>query len=226
MSGEEAALRNDLNQLGEAIFQEFPGLRNGQPLDPAHVEQLRIQNPARHQKFMMADQMVRERQQKIAAVMQQQQAHEAQQAKAYEAQLAAARARQDAEFEQRAARLLPNWEQQRGEVKAAAIQTLQAAGLSREDIQNIWAGGHMVDMHSASAQEILLKAAMYDRMRARAHEVRQTPVPPVLRPGVHRAVNDGAQSVRELQSRLDRASGRNALRIATELQRARRLNGG
>jgi hypothetical protein len=226
MSGQEAALRNDLNQLGEAILAEFPSLRNGPP-NPADVEALRIQDPARHQKLMMADAMVRERQQKIAAVMQQQQAHEAQQAKAYEAQLAAARARQDADFNQRAARILPNFEQQRGQIQEAALQTLRAAGLSREDVTNLWSGtGHLVDMHSAAAQELLLKATLYDRAQARAHEIRQTPVPPVQRPGTYRAANDAASSVAELQRRLGRANGREALRIATELQRARRLNGG
>jgi hypothetical protein len=225
MSGHEAALRNDLSQLGEAIYQEFPSLRNGPP-NPADVEALRIQDPARHQKLMMADQMVRERQQKIAAVMQQQQAFEAQQTKAYEARVAEARARQDADFNQRAARLVPNFEQQKGEIQAAAMQTLQAAGLSRQDITNLWSGtGHLVDMHSAAAQELLLKAALYDRMQARAHEIRQAPVPPVMRPGTYRARDDGAQSVRELQSRLSRSSGREALRIATELQRAKRSGG-
>jgi hypothetical protein len=226
MSGQEAALRNDLSQLGAAILQEFPSLRNGPP-NPADVENLRQTDPARHQKLMMADQMVRERQQKIAAVMQQQQAHEAQQTKAYEAQLAEARARQDADFNQRAARLVPNFEQQRGEIQAAAMQTLQAAGLSRQDITNLWSGtGHLVDMHSAAAQELLLKAALYDRMQARAHEIRQAPVPPVIRPGTYRARDDGAQSVRELQMRLDRASGREAIRIGAELTRAKRANGG
>jgi hypothetical protein len=176
---------------------------------------------------MMADQMVRERQQKIAAVMQQQQAYEAQQAKAYEAQLAQARARQDAEFTQRAARLVPNFEQQRGQIQEAAMRTLQAAGLSREDITNLWSGtGHLVDMHSAAAQELLLKATLYDRMQARVHEIRQTPVPPVLRPGVARSRDDGAASVAALESRLGRVSGREALRIATQLQRAKRVNGG
>jgi hypothetical protein len=226
MSGHEAALRNDLNQLGEAIYQEFPSLRNGPP-NPADVEALRIQDPARHQKLMMADQMVRERQQKIAAVMQQQQAHEAQQAKAYEAQLAQARARQDADFSQRAARLVPNFEQQRGQIQEAALQTLQAAGLSREDITNLWSGtGHLVDMHSAAAQELLLKAALYDRAQARAHQIRQAPVPPVIRPGTYRTPDSGEGSVRELSARLANASGREALRIATALTKARRANGG
>jgi hypothetical protein len=222
MSGHEAALRNDLNQLGEAIYQEFPSLRNGPP-NPAHVEQLRLSDPARHQKLMMADQMVRERQQKILAVMQQQQAYEAQQTKAYEARVAEGRARQDAEFTQRAERILPNYEQRKGEIKEAALQTLQAAGLSREDIHNLWSGtGHLVDMHSAAAQELLLKAALYDRAQARAHQIRQAPVPPVMRPGTYRARDDGAQSVHELSARLSKASGREAIRLATELQRAKR----
>jgi hypothetical protein len=159
--------------------------------------------------------------------MQQQQAHEAQRAKAYEAQLAQARARQDADFSQRAARLVPNFEQQRGQIQEAAMQTLQAAGLSRDDIHNLWSGtGHLVDMHSAAAQELLLKAALYDRMNARAREARQAPVPLVQKPGTYRAPDGGEQSTRELQARLSRASGREALRLATELTRARRANGG
>jgi hypothetical protein len=107
------------------------------------------------------------------------------------------------------------------------MQTLQAAGLSRQDITNLWSGtGHLVDMHSAAAQELLLKATLYDRMQARAHEIRQAPVPPVLRPGVARSRDDGSQSVRELQMQLKGAKGRDALRIATEITRARRANGG
>jgi hypothetical protein len=177
---------------------------------------------------MMADQMVRERQQKIAAVMQQQQAHEAQRAKAYEAQLAEARARQDADFNQRAARLVINWEQQRGQMQEAAMQTLQAAGLTREDINNLWSGtGHAVDMHSAAAQELILKAALYDRAQARAHQVRQTPVPQVQKPGTYRASDGGEQSVRELSARLAKATGREAIHLGTQLQRAKRaMNGG
>ena len=50
LSGMEAALRNDYDQLVAAVVQEFPSLRNGPP-NPADVEQLRVQDPQRFQKL-------------------------------------------------------------------------------------------------------------------------------------------------------------------------------
>jgi hypothetical protein len=54
------------------------------------------------------------------------------------------------------------------------------------------------------------------------------PLPPVLKPGTARAyVDGGAQSVRDLTAQLKTAKGTAALRIATELTKARRaMNGG
>jgi hypothetical protein len=225
MSGTEAALRNDLNQLGEAIYREFPSLRNGPP-DPAHVEQLRISDPARHQKLMMADAMVRERQQKIAAVMQQRQAQEAQRAQINAQARAAARAEQDRAFEQIAAQQIPGWERNHAEVRAQARTTLENAGLSQEEIHHLWNSDDTIDAHSSALQLILAKAASWDMAQARAKQARQTAVPPVQKPGTWRARDDGAASVAGLSAKLGRVSGREALRVATELTKARRANGG
>jgi hypothetical protein len=226
--GIEVVLRNDYDQLVAAAVQEFPSLRNGPP-NPADVEQLRQADPARFQRLAQYDAALSDRQQKIATLAQQRQAHEVQQARVYEAQLAQARARQDADFEQRAARIVPNYGQQRGEIKEVALQTLQAAGLSRDDINNLWSGtSHSIDFHSAAAQEIVLKAALYDRAQARAHQIRQSNLPQVIRPGTYRSAPAGdAQSVRELTSQLANAKGRKAIEIGAQLTRAKRaLNGG
>jgi hypothetical protein len=138
MEGTEAALRNDYDQLVAAVVAEFPSLRNGPP-NPAHVEQLRQQDPARFRKLAMADQMLRERQQRIAALAQQRSVHE----------------------QQRAAQ--------------------EAAQLER------W----------AQTQNAIIDAELPD------------------------------QSVHELSARLAKASGREAIRLGTALQRAKRaMNGG
>ena len=114
-------LRNDYDQLVAAVVQEFPSLRNGPP-NPADVEQLRVQDPQRFQKLAMADQMLRERQQKIAALAHQRGVHEREQAQINALARAAARAKQDQAFERLAAQHIPNWERVHGEVRAAGSQ--------------------------------------------------------------------------------------------------------
>jgi hypothetical protein len=225
MSGQEAALRNDLSQLGEAIYQEFPSLRNGPP-NPAEVEHLRQTDPARHQKLMMADQMVRERQQKIAAVTQQRQGQEAQQARINAQARAAARAEQDRAFEQLASQHIPGWDRNHGQIRQQARTTLEAAGLSQAEIHHLWNSDDTIDAHSSALQLILAKAASWDMAQQKAQQARQANVPQVQKPGTYRAPDGGEQSVRDLQMRLNRASGREALRLATELTKARRASGG
>ena len=107
-------------------------------------------------------------------------------------------------------------------MRAQARKTLESAGLTPEQLHHLWNGDHSIDVHSSILQLVMAKAAQYDLMQQRAHQVRQVPVPPVMRPGVARSRDDGAQSVHELSARLSRASGREAIRLATELQRAKR----
>jgi hypothetical protein len=97
-----------------------------------------------------------------------------------------------------------------------------------KDIQRLWTGDESIDAHSSVLQLMLAKAALYDRAQERAHQVRQTNLPQVIRPGTYRRASDGdAQSVGELTARLAKASGREAIRLGTALTKARRaLNGG
>jgi hypothetical protein len=227
LSGMEAALRNDYDQLVAAVVQEFPGLRNGPP-NPADVEQLRVQDPQRFQKLAMADQMLRERQQKIAVLANQRAVHEREQAHLDSVARAAARAVLDKQFEQIAPQHIPNWERSHGEIRAQARKTLLAAGASENDLKRMWSGDESIDLHSIPAQVILAKAAQWDLAQEKARQVRQTPVPQVLKPGMYRRASDGdAQSVHELTARLKNATGREAIRLGTALTKAKRaLNGG
>jgi hypothetical protein len=224
MEGVEANERSQYDRLVQEIAQEFPSLRTAPPT-LEQVEWLRQNDPARFQRLAQADQLLREKQTRIAALTQQRIGREQQQARANAQARAAARAEQDAAFERLAAQHIPGWETVHGEVRQQARKTLAAAGLSDQEIQHLWTSDDTIDAHSSALQLILAKAAMWDRASEKAHQVRQAPVPPVMRPGTYRASTSGADSVRELQGRLARASGREALKLATQLQRAKRASG-
>jgi hypothetical protein len=224
MEGVEASWRSDYDRVRAQALAEFPSLQNGAP-NPADIEDLRARDPARHQRLMQYDAALRDRQARIAALTQQRIARDQQQSQADAQARAAARAEQDAAFERLAAQHIPNWERNHAEVRAQARRTLENAGLSAEEIHHLWNGDHSIDVHSSVLQLMLAKAAMWDSATAKAHQVRQVNLPQVQKPGVYRAPDSGGD-VRDLQRQLRGAKGREALRIATEITRARRASGG
>jgi hypothetical protein len=227
MDGFEAAARTEYDQQVAAVVQAFPSLRNGPPT-PEQVEDLRQKDPERHALLVQADQLLRQSQQRIAAMAQQRGLREQQQAQASAQQRAAARAEQDRAFEASAAKHIPNWQSVQGEVRAQARKTLEAAGLSPAEIHHLWTGDHSIDAHSSVLQTVLAKAAAYDLAQAKAHQVRRSGLPQVIRPGTGNANRgNGAESrVAELKARLRTSKGNEGIRLATELTRAKRaLNG-
>jgi hypothetical protein len=223
MDGHEVAARMEYDQVAKAVLQEFPGLQTALPT-PQQVEELRQQDPARHARLMQADQLLRQSQQRIAAMAQQRGVHEQQQAQASAQQRAAARAAEDAAFERSAAKHIPGWEQNQGAVRAQAFKTLESAGLSQDQILHLWTGDHSIDAHSSVLQTVLAKAAAYDLAQAKAHQVRQSGLPQVIRPGTGNANRgNGAESrVAELKARLRTSKGNESIRLGTELIRAKR----
>jgi hypothetical protein len=222
--GAEVVERVAYDQLRAQVVSEFPSLRTQLPT-PEQLEHLRQNDPARFSRLAQFDQAMRVRQARIGTLEQQRSAREQQEAQVNAQQRAAARAQQDAAFERLAAQHIPNWERNHAEVKAQAKQTLVNSGLSEEEIHHLWNGDHTIDAHSSVLQLVLAKAAQWDLAQERARQVRQAPVPPVMRPGTYRAPDSG-QSLHALQAQLRGATGRRALQIATEITRARRGSGG
>jgi hypothetical protein len=223
MDGHEAHARMEYDQTVRAVLAEFPGLQTAQPT-PEHIEELRQKDPARFQRLMQADQALQQSGQRVAALAQQRGLREQQQTLEEQQQRAASRAQQDADFERRAERIVgPRWRENASEVHAAARKTLESAGLTPQQISNLWHGNDVVDMHSAVLQEVLLKASLWDSAKAKAHQIRQTPMPQVIRPGVGRSRADGdAERVASLQTALKTAKGNAAIRIGTQLRVAKR----
>jgi hypothetical protein len=225
MEGVEANLRNGYDKLVANILQEFPGLQNGPP-SQAELEDLRQQAPARFNQLAAADNALRQYQQQISAMAQQRSQRDQEQARASAQQRALARAQQDAEFERRAERIVgaERWQQNHKEVQQAARRTLESAGLSQAEIHHLWTGDATFDMHSAAVQEILLKASMYDAARAKAHQIRQTPMPSVIKPGSGNFSRSSADNVNELRARMRSAKGGDGLKLGVALLRAQRAN--
>jgi hypothetical protein len=230
LSFNEVAGLKSLTQLDQQVRQAFPELanvRSEQDLHNLHA-QLQAKDPARAQALVQADQVVRQQQVALAALTSQRKAHEAQLSAAQEQQRKAFRSQQDAAFEERAAKLVPNWEQARPTVQKAAKQTLIDAGVSEEQISEMWRGNKPIDIRSSPAQLLILKASLWDQAQAKARLVRQTPLPSVLRPGVGipRAAA-GADRVNNLMARMKTSKGNESLRLATELRQAiRAMNRG
>jgi hypothetical protein len=224
MDGVEASWRSDYDRIVAQAVQEFPSLRTALPT-PEQIEDLRQKDPARFQRLAQYDQALRDRQARIATMTRERLARDQQAQQSAAQERAAARAEQDRAFEVLAAQHIPNWDRSHAEVRAQAKKTLVNAGLSEAEIQHLWTGDHTIDAHSSVLQLVLAKAAQWDLATERARQARQAPVPPVQRPGVYRAPESGGD-VRDLQRQLKGAKGREALRIATEITRARRGSGG
>jgi hypothetical protein len=221
MEGHEVAARIDYDQLVAAVVQEFPSLRNGLPT-PEQVEDLRQKDPARFQKLANYDAALRDRQQRIAAMAQQRGVHEQQQAQVNAQARAAARQAEDAAFEEKAARHIPNWEQVQGEVRTQARKTLQAAGLSENEIHHLWNGHDALDAHSSTLQLILAKAAQWDLAQAKSKLIRQSNLPSVIKPGVGNFSRGSADNVAELRARMRSAKGNDGIKLGVALLKAQR----
>jgi hypothetical protein len=225
LSLHEVASLNGLTQLTRQVQQSFPELanvRSEQDLHNLHA-QLQAQNPARAQALADADRVMRQRQVALANLTNQRKAHEAQQAQITAQQRAQAAAQHDAQFEARAAKIVPNWEQARPAMQAAAKKALVDAGISEAEQHRLWHQGTPIDIRSSAAQELILKAAMWDSAQAKAWQIRQTPLPQVIKPGMGRSHGqDGAERVADLRARLRTSKGNESLRLATELTKAKR----
>ena len=218
MDHQEAQLHNSYQQLVARVVEDFPSLRNGPP-SQADINDLREKAPARFQQLATADAALKQYQLQLRAMAQQREQRDQQQTR----QRAAARERQDQAFEEKAARLIPNWEHVGPEVRQQAHRTLQDAGMSQEEIRHLWQGDHTIDAHSSVLQIVLAKAALWDSAHAKAQTIRQSGLPSVIRPGVGNSFARGNNDrVADIKARMRTAKGSAGLKLGAELVRAQR----
>jgi hypothetical protein len=108
----------------------------------------------------------------------------------------------------------------RGKIANAVLRTAEGAGIPKEHLLKAYTGQLKFDLRSAAAQEILLKAALYDEARANVAKPAPKPVPPVQRPGVaaaNRFESGEDENIAALTRKLDRTGSLKdaaALRLA------------
>jgi hypothetical protein len=217
--GAEVVERIAYDQLRAQVVAEFPSLRNAMP-HPAEIEDLRVRDPARFQRLAQFDQALRERQARISSLAQQRAQNEQRQAAQEAAQLERWAQAQNAIIDAE----LPELRDPRtaAAFKQDVAETLKAMNITQEHLSHHIFGPAL---RSVEGQRLLADATRWRVATAKANQARQINLPPVMKPGTYRAPDSG-QSVRDLQMQLKGAKGRDALRIATEITRARRMNGG
>jgi hypothetical protein len=204
-----------------ALVAQYPELQNLTPEQiPTAIKTVAVGNPERAaamaQHIRQVSDVVGQHQKTLAA---QQQAYQAQ-------------ARQ--QFEQTAKSADADWEnyskanftdEQSSEIRKEALAMLKEYGLSDRDIQFHYHNSEL--FRSFPAQRLMADAARWRLATRGAKEKAVKPVPVVQRPGS--PLSRGSQEdydTRELNARLDRSTGRDALKAAAQLVAARRARRG
>lgn len=108
-------------------------------------------------------------------------------------------------------------------LRDATQKTLRDLGFADDEVRAAWEGRTGVPLRDARVQLLLRKAALWDSAQARAKQVTKAPIPPVLRPGVHRPKgNMDLEQITRLERELGDAKGDRAIRLATKLTQLRR----
>jgi hypothetical protein len=105
----------------------------------------------------------------------------------------------------------------------AAQDYLSDIGFKPEELAQAWHGKASLSLRDHRLQLLILDGVRHREAQAAKAKVVAKPLPPVQRPGV--AANRGADaeaSIKSLENQLNKASGTKALRIAADLQAARR----
>jgi hypothetical protein len=133
-------------------------------------------------------------------------------------------AAQDAEFQRMLEAEMPQFA--KGKAREELMTAAKRLMRSQPDIVADYHRGGPA--RSAGVQMQMAKAAAYDVLQQRSGELasKRAPIPPVLRPGVHRPAGANAMDrIEDLQRQLANATGNQSVKIATKLFQARREAG-
>jgi hypothetical protein len=109
-------------------------------------------------------------------------------------------------------------------MQTAAVTALRDVGFSEEELGQLWNGQLMLSLRDGRMQSLIADGVRYRQGQTAAKKVAANKtLPPVQRPGVAQSGHaDTDDKIKSLQRQLDRATGMNAIRLATELQQLQR----
>jgi hypothetical protein len=205
----EAALPQLMAALQSQQQGEFADIRT-----VADVEKLAREDWPRYLQWDLA-------QKKVAAVSQQaaeaqQRAHNEQRQK-----FAEFAKREDDRFIERAPELSDPKKAEA--LQRQAMTVLKDLGFEDSELAQAWQGAKDLSLRDHRVQLLIRDATLYRDAQAKAKTAATKPVPPVQRPGTARAANaDAEATIQNLSAQLDKASGLNAVRIASQITVAKR----
>jgi hypothetical protein len=229
LSAAEKQAADNIEGWARWARQNFPELQSAEAVnrvaqtDPRRFEQLK-------QAAAKVEQQVNGWSQRYAQAAQQRTAHEQQlhqQANAHVRAVYQNYSKQQDELFSKAAPEMRDT-RQAYELREAVRKSLRDVGFNDAELQEAWDGHSGVPLRDARVQQVLRKAALYDRMHANAKNIanNRAGIPPVQQPGTYRPAGAGAEeNVRALERQLEIATGNKALRLAAQLTRARRAAG-
>jgi len=156
-------------------------------------------------------------QQKIAAVQQELQQAQSRQKEESRTQWEHFAKRQDELFLEKAPEMQDPVK--RTKTVEAATNLLKDRGFSPADIEKLWASPVFRDHR---VQLLVLDAVRFQDAKKQLVTATRKELPPVVRPGVSQPGKDRDAQIKDLETKVDRNSGMNALRAAAKLVAARR----
>ena len=208
----ETKLPEALSVINAQIAGEFPDIRTWDD-----VVRMQAEDPFRYQKFDLVQKRAQAVQQELAGIQQRQAADTVQRWNEFAKT-------EDTKFTEAVPDAADPVKLKSLQEKAA--RTLTNIGLKSEEIDDLWKGRSGISMRDHRVQMLIYKAARWDEAEAKSKVVRQTPLPPVVKPGTARntKADTNAAEIASLTKQLETAKGTKALDLAVRLRQARRAS--
>jgi len=222
LSAKELAVEQARQQYEAALPQLFQVLQSQQAGEFADIKTIQdVEKLAREDwpRYLQWDVA----QKKIAAVQQEMQASEARQRQEKLQKFAEFATKEDQAFAEKVPEVKDPAKYK--SLQENALDTLKNVGFTDQELSESWTGQKDVSLRDSRLQLLIRDATLY-RMQQKARPTlvaNRKPVPPVQRPGTAQPANAAAtNNIKQLEERLANSTGNAALRLAVELQQAKR----
>ncbi len=108
-------------------------------------------------------------------------------------------------------------------LREAAVNVLKEVGYSEDELGRLWNGQDSLSLRDHRLQLLILDGVKFREAKATAAKKVAKPVPPVQRPGVApRKGEANDATIKDLETKISKARGLDQIRLAAQLQAARR----
>jgi hypothetical protein len=208
----EQALPQLAGMLQASIAGEFADIKNSDD-----VERLAREDWARYLAWDA-------RQKKLASVMTELQAAQQRQSEEVQAKFAQFAAEQDARFIKRVPEFADK--DKAAQLQKVAVEVLRDVGFTEDELAKHWSGQQVLSLRDGRLQELIADAVRYRQAKMSAAKPVAKNLPPVRRPGVAPAPNQGVMGeIKQIEKQMQTARGNASIKLAARLQQLYRQAG-